>query len=91
MAYINGDELIKTIEAICHPADLTDLKCIIKNLKTADVVKVSHGKWIKKTNGGCYWYECSKCNNRPLQDEYKQACFSDYCPHCGRKMEDETV
>ena len=91
MAYINGDELIKTIEAICHPADLTDLKCIIKKLKNCRCCEGEPWQMDKKTNGGCYWYECSKCNNRPLQDEYKQACFSDYCPHCGRKMEDETV
>lgn len=48
---------------------------------------VRHGRWVRKTGNGYYWYECSECGAKPLKNSYKDDCFSDYCPHCGAKMD----
>lgn len=49
------------------------------------------GKWITKSDTNPYyttwWYECSECGQRPLQDGYEQEVLSDYCPTCGSRME----
>lgn len=87
MAYINGDELIKTIEAICHPADLTDLKRIIKNLKTADVHEVKHGKWIESYDNSWH-YDCPFCNDGYATINIDERPYN-FCPNCGAKMDKE--
>lgn len=42
--------------------------------------------WKKVNDGICWWYECSVCGEQPLQ-RYKIDCLSEYCPHCGAKMD----
>lgn len=46
------------------------------------------GKWVTTSNN-TQWYACSECAGAPLWDEYDQEVLSDYCPHCGAKMEEE--
>lgn len=51
------------------------------------------GKWITKSDTNPYyttwWYECSECGQYPPRDGYGQEVLSDYCPHCGCRMECE--
>lgn len=56
----------------------------------ADVVKVKHGEWKKKTDDIFYWYECSECSEPIPYNKYKNMYFSDYCPNCGAKMDKES-
>ena len=56
----------------------------------ADVVEVKHGKWFrhnKKKHGDTCYY-CSVCEKMAIADGY---CWelTDYCPHCGAKMDEE--
>ena len=62
----------------------------IARFPTADVVEVRHGEWYrhdKKKHGDTCYY-CSVCEKMALAD-----CMiwelSDYCPHCGAKMDGE--
>lgn len=44
------------------------------------------GKWIRKDDEQCYWYECSECGHLPPKDIYKQEWLSHFCPNCGTRM-----
>jgi rubrerythrin len=62
-------------------------------LKSADVVEVVHGEWVyKKEKDG---YFCSVCDIEALIDpnfigrDFAMEELSDYCPHCGAKMDGE--
>lgn len=58
-----------------------------------DVFRVKYGKWIRKkynVNYPYYRVECSLCGGRPLEHWGKEF-LSDYCPHCGAKLEDGTL
>lgn len=61
----------------------------IKNIPSADVAPVRHGKWLVKDNGwGGTYYTCTDCgedwvtvNGTPAENKMK------YCPACGAKMD----
>lgn len=58
-----------------------------------DAVEVVHGEWISLTecaNAGVY---CSVCNKKVWKEDYalcnkKNKLRSNYCPHCGAKMDE---
>lgn len=54
---------------------------------TIDTSPVVHGRWEKCENDGFEWYQCSICQNRPLNDHNERPALSDYCPNCGAKMD----
>lgn len=56
---------------------------------SADVAPVRHGRWVKKHDNVCYWYECSECGEKPPKDQWKNQWLSSYCPNCGTLMEME--
>lgn len=62
----------------------------IKQLPTADVQEVRHGKWElidECANEGVY---CSNCHKKVYRVEYaNQKIKSNYCPNCGVKMDKE--
>ena len=33
------------------------------------------------------YHKCSVCNEQALRDDYEQEVLSEWCPHCGAKME----
>ena len=88
--YIDADLLIKNI------ANITDLRTLstktigeaINNTPTADVVEVKHGEWIEVDDGVLIGdgkhIECSECGTW-AKDKQK----SNYCSHCGAKMDGE--
>ena len=57
-----------------------------------------HGEWIRKEmeindyGGLCMyeWYECSVCGGKPPYNQWKHEVHSDFCPHCGAKMTEQT-
>ena len=104
MSYISRDGILKDlqealeVDSIYYNDDVNKgitegLKLAIKNIKrfpTSDVVEVRHGKWYKhdKKKHGDTCYYCSVCEKMALAD-----CMvwelTDYCPHCGSKMDGE--
>lgn len=63
---------------------LMDLVDVFAAIPTADVKKVQHGKWMY--NDGLDIY-CSVCKyNALIWLEHRQV-RSNYCPHCGAKMD----
>ena len=58
---------------------------IVEKLPSADVAPVRHGRWVKeKTDVLIHWH-CSVCEECFFLDKPN----SEYCPHCGAKMDEE--
>ena len=89
--YIEREAAIEKTEAFfdVFVTKWTDEKVIawIRNLPTADVVEVKHGRWVKMDTTGIAAKEsvwnCSACG-------YPVGIWtvgSNYCPNCGAKMD----
>ena len=61
-----------------EPIPFETLVSDLRDMKTADVVPVRHGKWLHRKNGVAY---CSECEVDTVEDE------TNYCPNCGAKMD----
>ena len=80
---------MKTLDPV---DDIILLSSGVDLIPAADVAEVRHGKWIMR--GGKF--RCSECDGKALmQDvggtggfshEFEQV-KSDFCPHCGAKMD----
>ena len=96
--YIEVDK-IKYTHIVVFP-DREDEHSVYKSeidaMPTADVVEVVRGEWYLQNY--CYIdefkeehntkrCECSVCHERPLYNEFGSIIYSEYCPHCGAKME----
>lgn len=76
----------------------------IRELPSADVQPVKRGRWqtimmseatgwdLSLTGGRDEVCEhiCSCCHKCPVYDEEGEPWFSDYCPHCGARMDGDT-
>ena len=58
----------------------------IDDIPAADVRPVVRGKWAKKNDDVCYWFECSVCGQRPPWNEWGTEWQSPFCPNCGADM-----
>lgn len=83
---IDADALNREIDKVeCYSRDpyVTYMSECIANAPTVDAVR--HGKWLSREEGCVYpfWerYTCSVCG--------KHADDTDYCPHCGARMDEE--
>ena len=67
-----------------EPIPFETLVSDLRDMKTADVAPVMHGKWIHKGNSQVW--ECSRCgrgvNANPEGIDL-------YCYHCGAKMDEK--
>lgn len=59
---------------------LTDMQ------QTIEAVPVVHGKWMHDEFGANFCSECMKYAYE--DDEYHMIWHTQYCPHCGAKMND---
>lgn len=57
----------------------------VKSIPAADVVPVVHAQWIYR--GEEKGYQCSACQSFCLLNYESDWCKSEYCPHCGAKMD----
>lgn len=67
-------EKTKAVEKVC---------CSVIDKKVnspADIEIVRHGRWIISSDG--YYPYCSECKQEP-----KGGNMTNYCPHCGAKMD----
>lgn len=71
--YIDADALIEKFKA---EHDWSSIY-IVGDIPIADVVEVVHGEWIY--NKTSTLWECSNCHDEEIRT-------TDYCPHCGAKM-----
>lgn len=57
----------------------------IHNAPTIEAEPVRHGQWVKrKVCGGADMFVCNVCNS------VAQSTQTEYCPHCGARMDGET-
>lgn len=95
--YIDREKLIADIknrycrlcEKLCRACWVDDMIDEIEGAPTAEVVKVRHGKWLRNVlfNGT---HTCSLCNSDPIHYDGATGyveILSEYCPHCGAKMD----
>lgn len=61
----------------------------IKAMPSADVYPVKHGRWeyYEKEYGECAWYFCSLCDEPAEQLYNDEPLLSEFCPHCGARMD----
>lgn len=70
--------------------DFEDACCAIEDAPTIEAVPVVHGRWEKTIDEkiNAWWWTCSECGNYPLQNSLTGSdALSEYCPHCGAKMD----
>lgn len=78
--YIGKDQVIEWFRPYGHVDEgipYYGLVTDIREMKTADVVPVVHGRWICHDDGVI---TCSECGNAESSDSY-------YCRYCGAKMD----
>lgn len=92
MRLIDADKLMPRLWDYISDYDYEKVKKVVNEMLEAEPERKS-GKWIKKSNISpfytMWWYECSECGQYPPKDVYNQESLTNYCPHCGAKMEDE--
>lgn len=72
-----------------HRTNIAFRKCLdaITFSPTVDAEPVRHGRWVEDSTRATF---CSECGQYLYDDgEYRIADWqSDYCPHCGAKMDE---
>ena len=78
--YIEREKLNDMHEDFCVNETFYDA---MQTIPAADVEPVRHGRWINEN----FYTHCSACGKMAIYDKYGQEFESDYCPHCGAKMD----
>ena len=88
MRCINADELLSWFDNHYDDEIVTVgyVSGLIKDSPTVEPERKT-GKWIDQDEGAFYPIECSECHKVPLLDAYGDCVCSDFCPHCGAKMD----
>lgn len=91
--YINRNSVLELAREYYTPALREEAVPVraIRNIPSADVVEVRHGKWIEQEDGfGDTYYDCSCCGESfcliegtPTDNMYN------FCPNCGARMDGE--
>lgn len=100
MRLIDADALLEHVQCRLHFDDViskTIDKCVeitrrlISDAPTIEAEPVRHGRWIDAYCGkyANAKYICSCCGKRAHSDDWKWE-LSDFCPHCGAKMDGGT-
>ena len=64
------------------------------SIPTADVAPVVHGRWVSLTDCANAGVHCSVCHKTVWREDYsmcsrKNKVRSNFCPHCGAKMDEK--
>lgn len=64
----------------------------ITDIDLADAQPVKHGRWeySEKEYGECAWYFCSECDEPAEQLYNDEVLLSEFCPHCGARMDGDS-
>lgn len=92
MRLIDGDELRDIYSSVPNGVYTTrHIITAIDECKTIDAIPVKHGKWAENKYG---YITCSICGSFPLGvmtgsliTMHYEPYESEYCPHCGAKMD----
>ena len=88
MKYIDVDKLQETVcKTVKNPATRGWLNALINEQPLDDVKEVKHGQWSLYRISKDYLYikyACSQCH-------YTNQDATEFCPHCGAKMDEEVV
>ena len=63
-----------------EPIPFETLVSDLRDMKTADVAPVRHGRWLYVDTDTEQFFLCNRCKKK----EYWE---SNYCPNCGSKMD----
>lgn len=88
--YIEREAALSAIKQAFEKGERPSL--YIKNIPTADVTEVRHGKWIQPHwENSNYCCNCSECGGEAMHREYQWDKNGIYpiCPNCGAKMDKE--
>lgn len=93
--YIKREAVVKTTDILDeYLNDYERLYFVkaIKNIPTADVFEVIHGKWeAGHYEGGIFdgtnFEKCSVCQFERLFEDVNFKTTYNYCPNCGAKMD----
>ena len=78
--YIEREALVEQLKKEeCDCEWLWTILCV----PASDVAPIRHGRWINEN----FYTHCSACGKMAIYDKYGQEFESDYCPHCGAKMD----
>lgn len=86
--YISRKKLLDSMEDILNDENcplfvVATVDQLIEEAPSEDVEQVVHARWIESTY-------CSNCNGFAEDyDDRTIMSFSDYCPYCGAKMDEE--
>lgn len=82
------DEFVEINKAHGFPVDIFDMEMLkrrIEQIPAADVAPVVHGRWVYHN----FDTICSECRKSAIFDEWEQQAETEFCPHCGAKMDEE--
>ena len=90
--FIDREKLLTKIDEL--PCDgCTDIDCVnciqlvIEEMLPENIEAVQHGHWRGEYNN----WRCSVCDaSAPTEGDYRQV-KTDYCPHCGSRMDEELM
>lgn len=85
--YIDAYFAQQIADAELSSSDKGIVQWILAHTPTADVQEVKRGNWVKVSEHMPI-YNCSICLNRNLFKNGNNV-FSNFCPHCGAKMDGE--
>lgn len=74
-------------QTMWHKDDIAATISSKKNIPSADVAEVVHGKWMVNRSPVEVEFRCSKCNYSYIEADPNQKCDYNYCPICGAKMD----
>lgn len=85
MRPIDADNLISVLDILSDKGGniryWEQLKQIVADCPTVNVVEVRQGRWIDITKDSSHpLFKCSECGDLQLEDSY-------YCPNCGSRMD----
>ena len=78
-----------------NTSDLYYHESVLQYAPAEDVAPVIHAHWIKdkrkmREDGEIYDYCCSHCKGEAIESQWGNCdIFTDYCPRCGAKMDEE--
>ena len=83
---LKNEALEMALKALSSNGDLNDDVAANPSRHTGRWVQISR----EYDNYNLWWYECSKCGEKPPYDRYgNRNWLTNYCPICGAKMEVE--
>ena len=83
---------LTALEVAESNATMADARRLLADMPAADVAPVVHGKWLdedfpEKMATVHEMAICSACRELSHKAEHGYSILSDYCPHCGAKMD----